>query len=146
MRISLFSKASSVLYFYSYAVSDAAQRKIQPFETRSRRMRHVDDISFYKKMHAMLPNAALAARKERLRSGDPLTVRELWNSKDKNFLAIDFEWSEKTPSICLEFGYAALRSGYVASYVWSILPLLRSNFFRSLGTWPAIPEENYRCV
>lgn len=91
--------------------------KVQPFETRPRHMRHVDDIVFYKKIHATLPTAALAARKERIRSGDPQTIRELWNLKDKNFLAIDFEWSEKSSSTCLEFGYAALRSRYVASCV-----------------------------
>ncbi|KIM31759.1 hypothetical protein M408DRAFT_39522, partial [Serendipita vermifera MAFF 305830] len=102
--------------------------KIQPFETRQRNMRHIDDISFYKKMYATLPGAALAARKERILSGDPHAIRELWNAKDKTFLAIDFEWSEKSPTTCLEFGYAALRSRHVAS----------------LGTWPPVPEDNYR--
>ena len=78
-------------------------------------MRHVDDMASYKKLHGTLAAATLAARKERIRSGDPPTIKELWNAKDKNFLAIDFEWSEKSPSMCLEFGYAALRSRHVAS-------------------------------
>lgn len=78
-------------------------------------MRHVDDLTSYKKFYSTLPAAALAARKERIRSGDPPTIKDLWSGKDKNFLAIDFEWSEKSPSTCLEFGYAALRSRHVAS-------------------------------
>ena len=78
-------------------------------------MRHINDMQFYKKIHATLPAAALAARKERVRSGDPYTIEELWRSKQSNFLAIDFEWSEKNQSTCLEFGYAALRSKHVAA-------------------------------
>ena len=32
---------------------------------------------------------------------------------------MDFEWSEKNPNACLEWGYAALRSGHVqGSGIW----------------------------
>lgn len=129
-----------------FPISELPQTKVQPFEARPRPMRHVDDISSYKKIHATLPAAALAARKERIRSGDPPTIRELWESKNYNFLAIDFEWSEKSPSTCLEFGYAALRSSYVASYV-RVNPSASTDFkLHRSGTWPAVPEDNYRWV
>jgi hypothetical protein len=78
-------------------------------------MRYVSDVAFYKKLHATLPAVALSAQKERIRTGDVAAIEALWKLKEKNFLAIDFEWSEKNPSTCLEFGYAALRSSYVSA-------------------------------
>ena len=55
----------------------------------------------------------LAARKLRVRSGEPKWVQELWEQKDKTFLAVDFEWSERNISSCLEWGYAAVRCGHL---------------------------------
>lgn len=92
------------------------QIRVQPFENQARPMRYVDDINYYKKLHATLPHAALAARAKRIRSGEVRAIEELWAEKDKVFLAIDFEWSEKNPATCLEWGYAALRAGHLFKY------------------------------
>jgi hypothetical protein len=86
---------------------------IQPFETSQRHLRTVTDWSTYKKLHSTLPAVALAAFKARVRSGDPKAIRELWAKKDKAFLAIDFEWSERNDNSCLEWGYAAVRCGHL---------------------------------
>ncbi|KAH7886433.1 hypothetical protein F5I97DRAFT_1928286 [Phlebopus sp. FC_14] len=102
--------------------------KITPFETSQRHLRNVNDWSTYKKLHATLPAVALAAFKARVRSGDPKAIRELWAKKDKTFLAMDFEWSERNNQSCLEWGYAAARCGHL----------------EALGAWPPVPETNYR--
>lgn len=81
-------------------------------------MRQINDLAFYKKIHATLPAASLGATKARIRSGEAKTIEDLWNKKDKTFLAIDFEWSERNPATCLEWGYAALRAGPVASWAF----------------------------
>jgi len=91
-------------------------------------MRHISELPFYKKLHATLPAAVLAAQKVRIRAGEPATIQQIWDAKDKNFLAVDFEWSEKNPNACLEWGYAALRSAHV----------------QGSGIWPPNPRENYR--
>ena len=70
----------------------------------------------YKKLHATLPAIVLSALKTRVRGGEPKAIRELWNKKDKTFLAIDFEWSERNEKTCLEWGYAAVRCGHLNEY------------------------------
>ncbi|KIK71288.1 hypothetical protein GYMLUDRAFT_148989 [Collybiopsis luxurians FD-317 M1] len=101
---------------------------ITPFETNSRHLRHVSDHATYKKLHNTLPAAILLAQKQRIRSGEPDAIRELWDKHDKSFMAIDFEWSERNEKSTLEFGYAAVRCGAL----------------KSLGVWPPVPDENYR--
>lgn len=90
---------------------------VTPLETSPRRLHTVSDWASYKKLHAMLPAAILAALKARVRSGDPQAIRDLWNTRDKTFLAIDFEWSERNPNTVLEWGYAALRCGHLSALV-----------------------------
>ncbi|KAI0050582.1 hypothetical protein FA95DRAFT_1513754 [Auriscalpium vulgare] len=102
--------------------------KIDPFENHQRHLRTVSDWASYKKLHATLPAVFLAALKTRIRSGEPRAIQELWEAKDKTFLAIDLETSERNPSSILEWGYAAVRCGHL----------------HTLGTWPPVPEDNYR--
>ena len=87
--------------------------RVQPFETSQRHLRTVSDYATYKKVHSTLPAAVLTALRARVRAGEPRAVRELWNAKDKTFFAIDFEWSERNASSCLEWGYAAVRCGHL---------------------------------
>ncbi|KAF4612120.1 hypothetical protein D9613_004388 [Agrocybe pediades] len=102
--------------------------QVFPFETSSRHLRHVSDYSSYKKMHSTLPAAALSAFKVRVRAGNPQAIREVWEKKDKTFMAIDFEWNERNEKSVLEWGYAAVRCGHLDA----------------LGHWPPIPNTNYR--
>ncbi|EIM92425.1 uncharacterized protein STEHIDRAFT_71181 [Stereum hirsutum FP-91666 SS1] len=102
--------------------------KITPFETHQRRLRTVNDYEVYKKLHAALPAAVLAALKVRARSGEPRVIQELWDKRDKTFVAVDFENSERNASSVLEWGYAAVRCGHLDT----------------IGSWPPIPEDNYR--
>lgn len=90
---------------------------VTPLETSPRRLHHVADWASYKKLHATLPAAVLAALKARVRAGDIMAIQELWNSKDYTFLAVDFEWSERNPNSVLEWGYAAVRCGHLNSCV-----------------------------
>ncbi|KAF9218312.1 hypothetical protein BS17DRAFT_106382 [Gyrodon lividus] len=101
---------------------------VKPFETSQRHLRNVNDWSTYKKLHSTLPAVALAAFRARVRRGDPKAIRELWAKKDKAFLAIDFEWSERNDKSCLEWGYAAVRCGHL----------------ETAGAWPPVPDTNYR--
>ncbi|KIM82190.1 hypothetical protein PILCRDRAFT_820560 [Piloderma croceum F 1598] len=102
--------------------------KVTPFETSQRHLRTISDYAAYKKLHQTLPAAVLAALKTRIRSGEPKAIQELWEQKDKTFLAIDFEWSERNTSSCLEWGYATVRCGHLDA----------------LGIWPPAPDSNYR--
>ncbi|KAI0936891.1 hypothetical protein AcV5_004919 [Taiwanofungus camphoratus] len=102
--------------------------RVSPFETAQRHLRTISDYATYRKVYATLPAAVLAALKVRVRSGEPKAVRDLWNAMDKTFLSIDFEWSERNTSSCLEWGYAAVRCGHL----------------ETVGTWPPDPEQNYR--
>src|ERR1700722_13951332 len=90
---------------------------VTPFETTQRHLRTVSDWASYKKIHSTLPAAVLAALKARVRAGSVNDVRELWDKKDKTFLALDFQWSERNKSSCLEWGYAAMRCGDLSSCV-----------------------------
>ena len=83
------------------------------FETHNRHLRRVTDASSYKRLHVTLPATMLATQKMRIRAGDPLLIKELWNRKDKTFLAMDFEWSERNRSSCLEWGYAVVRCAHL---------------------------------
>lgn len=64
-------------------------------------------------MHSTLPAALLSALKARVRAGDPKTIKELWDKKDKTFMAVDFECSERNERSVLEWGYAAVRCGHL---------------------------------
>ncbi|KAH8835049.1 hypothetical protein DL96DRAFT_1489226 [Flagelloscypha sp. PMI_526] len=102
--------------------------RISPWEISQKPVRQVSDLLTYKKLHATIPAVALSAFKARVRSGEPKAIRELWAKRDKTFLAIDFEWSERNSNSCLEWGYAAVRCGHI----------------ESAGQWPPVPDQNYR--
>ncbi|KAJ7598619.1 hypothetical protein C8J56DRAFT_914532 [Mycena floridula] len=102
--------------------------QVSPFESGQRHLRNVSDYSSYKKLHGTLPAAVLAALKARVRAGEPKAVQELWDRKDKTYLALDFEWSERNEKSCLEWGYAAVRCGLLDA----------------MGHWPPVPDSNYR--
>ncbi|KAJ7603995.1 hypothetical protein DFH06DRAFT_1349838 [Mycena polygramma] len=78
--------------------------QVSPFESTSRHLRTVSDYASYKKLHSTLPAAVLSALKLRVRAGEPKAVRELWAARDRTYLAIDFEWSERNEKSCLEWG------------------------------------------
>ncbi|PVF96103.1 hypothetical protein CPB86DRAFT_787394 [Serendipita vermifera] len=101
--------------------------QIRPFENRSRLMKYIAGSTSYKELHSTLPAAFLTSQKERIRDGDPQSISKIWNSRDLNFVAIDFEWSERDSSVPLEFGYAILD------------PRLTKP-----GQWPPNPEKDYR--
>ncbi|GJE89548.1 hypothetical protein PsYK624_056510 [Phanerochaete sordida] len=65
--------------------------RVSPFETSQRHLRTVSDYSHYKKLYSTLPAAVLASSKQRVRDGEYKAIQELWQSRDKTFLAIDFE-------------------------------------------------------
>lgn len=90
---------------------------VSPFETSHRHLRHVNDGPSYKKLHAALPAVALAAYKARVRAGDPNAIRQLWASRDKTFLALDFECVDGHVRSCIEWGYAAIRSSHLVACV-----------------------------
>ncbi|KAA1468139.1 hypothetical protein DENSPDRAFT_373661 [Dentipellis sp. KUC8613] len=102
--------------------------KIEAFEKQQRHLRTITDYTMYKKLHATLPAVVLSALKMRIRSGDPRAVSELWAARDKTFISMDFESSERNAAAVLEWGYAAVRCGHL----------------ESIGSWPPIPEDNYR--
>ncbi|KAF8633587.1 hypothetical protein AX15_001380 [Amanita polypyramis BW_CC] len=102
--------------------------KVTPFETANRHLRTVSDYATYKKLHSTLPAIVLTAFKARVRSGEPNAIREIWEARDKTFMAIDFEWSERNQKSCLEFGYATMRCAHLTT----------------LGHWPPVPDTNYR--
>jgi hypothetical protein len=91
--------------------------RVTAFETSQRYLRHVNDWSTYKALHSTLPAVTLAAFKARVRVGDPKVIRELWATRDKTFLAIDFECLDRNDRSCVEWGYAAIRSGLLEAYV-----------------------------
>ncbi|KAG8982484.1 hypothetical protein FRB90_006757, partial [Tulasnella sp. 427] len=98
-----------------------------PYEHGQRQLRHISDVNMYKKLHNTLPAAVLAALRSRVKHGNPKEISRLWQRKDMSFLALDFEWSEKS-LVVLEMGYAAIRSAHL----------------EASGVWPPIPESNYR--
>lgn len=124
--------------------------RVTPFETSQRHMRTISEYATYKKVFQTLPAVLLSAQKVRVRNGEPGAIRDLWASKDKTFLALDFEWSERNNASCLEWGYAAVRCGHLdmsvrmfldvahhAEAVWTLSPC-------RAGAWPPDPEPNYR--
>ncbi|GLB43768.1 hypothetical protein LshimejAT787_1402800 [Lyophyllum shimeji] len=102
--------------------------QVTPFENSTRHLRHISDYASYRKLYSTLPAVMLSAFKARVKAGEPKAIRELWDKKDKTFLAIDFEWSERNEKSCLEWGYAAVRCGHLDA----------------LGHWPPDPDTNYR--
>lgn len=93
-------------------VVDNMQR-VTPFETAQRHMRTVSDYALYKKLYSTLPAAVLASLRVRVRDGEPRAIQDLWHQRDKTFLALDFEWSERNASSCLEWGYSAARCSHL---------------------------------
>ncbi len=87
--------------------------KVHPFETHQRQLRTISDFTSYKKLHATLRAVYLSALKARIRLGEPRAIQELWDLRDKSFLAIDFESSERNAATVLEWGYAAVRCGHL---------------------------------
>lgn len=87
--------------------------KVQPFETNQRHLRTISDYASYKKLHGTLRGVYLSAFKARIRFGEPRLIQELWDLRDKSFLAIDFESSERNAAAILEWGYAAVRCGHL---------------------------------
>ncbi|EFI28743.1 hypothetical protein CC1G_13769 [Coprinopsis cinerea okayama7 len=90
---------------------------ITPFETAQRRVRHISDYATYTRLHATLPAAILAALKARIKAGEPRVVKDLWEKREKTFLAIDFEVNERNEKTVLEFGYAAVRCGHLDALI-----------------------------
>ncbi|CAK5278022.1 unnamed protein product [Mycena citricolor] len=118
--------------------------QVTPFETNSRHLRTVSDYASYKKMHSTLPAAVLSALKQRVRAGEPKAIRDLWASRDRTFLAISFEWSERNEKSCLEWGYAAVRCGHLEACALFHSGLSLALTLDRQGYWPPIPESNYR--
>ena len=87
--------------------------RITPYETGARPLRNISDMLTYSKAHSSLSGAALVSLKARIRAGEPKFIQQLWSSREKTFLAIDFEWSERNTSSCLEWGYAAVRCNHL---------------------------------
>ncbi|KAG6864937.1 hypothetical protein C0991_006208 [Blastosporella zonata] len=102
--------------------------QVTPFEFGNRHLRHISDYASYKKLYSTLPAVVLSALKARIKAGEPKAIQDLWEKRDKTFLAIDFEWSERNEKSCLEWGYAAVRCGHL----------------EALGHWPPNPATNYR--
>ncbi|KAK0239354.1 hypothetical protein EDD85DRAFT_789549 [Armillaria nabsnona] len=101
---------------------------VTPFSGASRHMRHINDWTAYKKLHATLPASELAAIRTRIRAGDPTVIVPLWTARDKTYLTLSFAWSERNEKSCLEWGYAAVRCSVLDSQ----------------GQWPPVPDVNYR--
>jgi hypothetical protein len=87
--------------------------KVHPFETHQRHLRTISDYPSYKKLHATLRGVYLSAFKTRIRLGEPGAIQELWDLREKSFLAMDFESSERNAAAVLEWGYAAVRCGHL---------------------------------
>lgn len=88
-------------------------RLVQPFETSPRHLRNISDLSGYKKVHGTLNAIVLSALKTRVRAGEVEAVRSVWDARDKTFMSMNFEWSERNEKSCLEFGYATMRCGHL---------------------------------
>ena len=91
--------------------------RVTPFETSQRHLRTISEYALYKKLYSTLPAAVLASQKQRVRDGEAKAIQELWQSRDKTFLALGFEWSERNNSSCLEWGYAAVRCSHLEASV-----------------------------
>lgn len=123
--------------------------RVSPFEVSQRHLRTISDYALYKKLHSTLPAAVLASQRQRVRDGEQKAIRDLWQSKDKTFLALDFEWSERNTATCLEWGYAAVRCSHLEAYVF--LSADKSSLSLTVvasrvGVWPPDPDTNYRLV
>ncbi|KAG6874867.1 hypothetical protein C0992_006220 [Termitomyces sp. T32_za158] len=103
--------------------------QVSPFETSSRHLRHISDYASYKRLHCTLPAVVLSALKLRIKAGEPKAIQELWERKDRTFLAIDCEWSERNESSCLEWGYAAARCGHLDAMLYAKFSLSKNPFY-----------------
>ncbi|KDQ32711.1 hypothetical protein PLEOSDRAFT_1110239 [Pleurotus ostreatus PC15] len=104
--------------------------RIAPYETSSRPLRNIADYASYRKLHQTLAATHLTALKSRVRACEAgigiKTIADLWAKRDKTFLALDFEWSERNKTV-LEWGYAAVRCSHLAAQ----------------ECWPPVPDKNY---
>ncbi|KAG8883948.1 hypothetical protein FRB98_002728 [Tulasnella sp. 332] len=100
---------------------------ITAYEHSQRQLRNITDTNIYKKVYNTLPAAQFAALKNRVKIGNPKELSQLWHRREKTFLALDFEWSEKS-LVVLEMGYAVIRSAHLDAS----------------GVWPPLPASNYR--
>ena len=91
------------------ATDPYGQLPIDPFESKPRIIRIINDLTTYKRLQATIPSAELNARRKRLRAGDPGEVMALWNSRNHTFLALEVVWWEKGNGVVLEAGVAAMR-------------------------------------
>jgi hypothetical protein len=98
--------------------------RVTPFEGTPRRLHTLADMNMYKRVYATLPAAVLAAQRARVRTGEPAAIKTLWERREKSFLAIDVEWSERNPATALEWGYAAVRCGHLARSVLPVCTML----------------------
>ncbi|KAI0323019.1 hypothetical protein OF83DRAFT_1090271 [Amylostereum chailletii] len=126
--IGAFVKMVKTRFGDTLPLADLHILKVTPFESQQRHLRTISDYAGYHKLHGTLPAVVLGALKTRVRGGDPKTLFDLWNRREKTFLAIDFECSERNAATVLEWGYAAVRCGHL----------------ETVGSWPPIPEDNYR--
>ena len=90
-------------------LTSSRQLPIDPFESKPRMGRIINDLTTYKRLQATIPSAELNARRKKLRAGDPGEVRALWNSRNHTFLALEIVWWEKGNGVVLEAGVAAMR-------------------------------------
>ena len=88
-----------------------------PFEKGPKLLRRVSNVQDYNKMQSFFPAAVILSTKDRVCQGDITMIQKLWDSKDKTFLAVSFEWSERNASSCLEFGYSAARCSHLDASV-----------------------------
>ena len=110
---------------------------------------NVSDYPSYKKLHSTLPAAVLAALKTWVCTGEPKAIQELWDRRDKMFLAIDFEWSERNQKSCLEWGYAAVRCGHLEACIcffllWESLGKLIEGDVFFFQDWSLAAESGYQ--
>lgn len=105
--------------------------RVSPFETSQRHLRTISDYASYRKLYSTLPAAVLSALKIRVRNGELKAIRDLWESRDKTFMAIDFEWSERNMASCLEWGYTAARCSHLDALVALVLIISPSRSYRS---------------
>ncbi|KAJ9099272.1 hypothetical protein QFC21_004153 [Naganishia friedmannii] len=85
------------------------QLPIDPFESKPRLIRIINDLTTYKRLQATICSAELNAKRKKLRAGDPWEVQQLWSSRNHTFLALEVVWWEKGNGVVLEAGVTAMR-------------------------------------
>ncbi|KAJ9116419.1 hypothetical protein QFC22_004861 [Naganishia vaughanmartiniae] len=104
------------------------QLPIDPFESKPRLIRIINDLTTFKRLQATIPSAELNAKRKKLRAGDPWEVQAMWSSRNHTFLALEVVWWERGNGVVLEAGVTAMRCRNIDA----------------LDSWPPIPDENYR--